>query len=243
MAAEGRPTTYAPIIPFPPARRVEATAVAGIAAIPKLVSVRRETPPFHVCQRWVLFQKCAREDHATMHGIQVAAQRHARRVRIGRKLTHSGIKRLSLREHLVALSFSRFLLQQRPNANPSRLAAEMSAECICPGKTPPAPPCSASFETPTTDKLLLPRVQPLVAFPVVLARKRLPADSADEWSLVCVRAEVRTEIIRTREAFRTESALESSRVFLHALVTGAVAGTAWTCQAEKVIPIGEGVRG
>lgn len=67
------------------------------------------------------------------------------------------------------------------------------------------------------DKFLLARVESLVALAIMLSRKRLAADGAHEWSFIRVRAQMRSQIVRPREALRAEMALECGRVLLHPL--------------------------
>lgn len=62
-------------------------------------------------------------------------------------------------------------------------------------------------------------MEALVALPVMLSSKRLAAHSAYEGPLVGVGSKVRAQVVRTGEALGAERALESCRVFLHALGT------------------------
>jgi hypothetical protein len=53
-----------------------------------------------------------------------------------------------------------------------------------------------------------------VTFPIMLTCKRFAAHAADERSLVGVGAKMRTEVVGTGEAFRTQVALEGSGMLL-----------------------------
>lgn len=81
-------------------------------------------------------------------------------------------------------------VQQRLDADSARLRAEMATEGVSASEAPAAAPLSALLQLALADELLLARVQPFVAFPVVLSREGFAADGADEGPLVSVCSEM-----------------------------------------------------
>jgi hypothetical protein len=73
------------------------------------------------------------------------------------------------------------------------------------------------LEYTAADEFLLAAVQTLVTFPIVLASKRFAADGADKRTLVGVRAQVRSKVVRSSKTFRTQAALVGGRMLLDAL--------------------------
>lgn len=138
---------------------------------------------------------------------------------------------------MVAVSLGGFLLQQRAYTNPSRFAAEMAAESIGARKPSSASPDPAGFEIPAADEFLFARVESLVAFPVVLTSESLGTYGTHEGALVCVRAQVGSQVVGAGESLRAERALEGGGVFLNPLITRVRTRSSRHCQPEKVIPI------
>jgi hypothetical protein len=99
--------------------------------------------------------------------------------------------------------FLRFFFEQGADADATGFGTEMSTEGVSSGKSSPAAPVVAVFEVAAAHKLLLARVQAFVSLSVVLAGECFAADAADEWTLVCVGTEMRSEVVRPGEAFRT----------------------------------------
>lgn len=100
-----------------------------------------------------------------------------------------------------------------------------------------ATPRSAGAKFTLADEFLLPRVQSLVPFPVMLAGKRFSADGANKGSLVCMRAEMAAEVICTSKSFWAKCALECSRVFLDTFVCAGGGGTRRVGEFENVITV------
>ena len=98
----------------------------------------------------------------------------------------------------------------------------MAAECVGACESPAAAPLRAALERAFADKFLLAAVQALVTFAVVLPCEGFATDSAYERTLVCVRPEMRAEIVSAGEALRAEIALESCGMFLYAPALRAV---------------------
>lgn len=151
---------------------------------------------------------------------------------------------LRLPHHLLvenSLPLHGLLVQQRLDADPPRLAPEVTSQRIGTREASTAAPVATRPEFAFADELLLTAVQAFVTLAVVLARKRLAADVAHKGPLVGVRAQVRAEVVRTRKAFGAERALEGGRVFLNPLPVRARGGrSARVGQFEYVIAVGDG---
>jgi hypothetical protein len=78
----------------------------------------------------------------------------------------------------------------------------VSAKRICTSEPPATAPLSAAGEFTSADEFLFAGVEAFMALAVVLSCESFAADSAYEWSFVCVGAEVRAEIIGAGESFR-----------------------------------------
>jgi hypothetical protein len=123
----------------------------------------------------------------------------------------------------------------------------MAAKRVGSGKASAASPVVIVLQLPPTDKLLLARVETLVALAVVLTRKCLAAVAADKRSLVSVSPEMRAKVVGACEALGAEAALECGRVLLSTLggasggVVRVVGGWAiGICEVEDVVPVGNG---
>lgn len=79
----------------------------------------------------------------------------------------------------------------------------MTAQCVRSSEPPPASPLTARLEISLADELLLAGMKALVAFPVVLPSESLATHVANEWPLVRVGTQVRTQVVRSREALGT----------------------------------------
>lgn len=90
----------------------------------------------------------------------------------------------------------------------------MSSESIGAGEAPIAAPVPALLEIAFADELLLAGVEAFVTLTIVLTCKSLATDCAHEWSLICMCAEVRSQVISTSKSLRTDGTLESSWVLL-----------------------------
>ena len=90
----------------------------------------------------------------------------------------------------------------------------MPSKGISASKAAVAAPVAALLEVALADELFLAGVQAFVTLAIVLTCESLVTDCAHEWSLVCMRAEVRSQVISTSKSLRTEGTLESSWVLL-----------------------------
>lgn len=97
----------------------------------------------------------------------------------------------------------RLLVEERLDAYPARLGAEMAAQSICTGESAATTPLSASRELAAADEFLFAGMEAFVAFAVVLSCKCFTAHCAYEWSFVSVGAEVGSQIVCAGKAFRT----------------------------------------
>lgn len=77
-----------------------------------------------------------------------------------------------------------------------------------------------------------------MTFSIVLACKGLATYGADEGSFVGMGAEMRAEVVGTREAFRAEITLEGGRMFLNLPIAGN-GGSSGIGKLENVVPIGD----
>jgi hypothetical protein len=100
----------------------------------------------------------------------------------------------------------------------------MATKCISSGKTPTTSPLASGFQVTLADKFLLARVQTFVSLSIMLSGKCLPADRANEWPLVSMGSQVRSQVVSSGEPLGAESALEGSRMFLYALGTAVILG-------------------
>ena len=103
-----------------------------------------------------------------------------------------------------------------------------------------AAPVAARAELAAADEFFFARVEPFVAFAVVLAREGFAADGADKGAFVGVGAEVGAKVIGAGEAFGAEVALEGCRVFLDALFRSGSGRSGRVREFEDVIPVGDG---
>lgn len=90
----------------------------------------------------------------------------------------------------------------------------MPSESVGASETAVAAPVSALLEIAFAYELLLAGVQTFVTLAIVLTCESLATDCAHEWSLICMCAEVRSQVISTSKSLRTEGTLESSWVLL-----------------------------
>ena len=104
-----------------------------------------------------------------------------------------------LRKEVGVAFLGGLLLEQATNANTTCLTPKVSAKCIGSGKSSTATPAFAVFEDAFADKFLFTGVEAFVAFPVVLAGKRLAADRADKRPLIGVSAQMTAQVVCTRE--------------------------------------------
>ena len=101
-------------------------------------------------------------------------------------------------EHLFVvqpLPFERLFVQERFDADAACFAAEMAAQSVGACEAATAAPVTAAGEFASADEFLFTGVETLVPFAVVLARKGLAADGADEGSLVGVGSKVASEVV------------------------------------------------
>lgn len=82
------------------------------------------------------------------------------------------------------------LFKKGSNADTPSLRPEMAAKSISASKAPATAPVVIVFQNTTADKLLLARVESFVPLTIVLTRKCLSADAANEWSLVGMGAQM-----------------------------------------------------
>ncbi len=101
-----------------------------------------------------------------------------------------------------------------------------------------ATPRSAGAKFTFANEFLLPRVQSLVSFTVMLAGKCFSTDSANKGPFVCMRAKVAAEVICTGKSFWAKVALECSGVFLNTLVSAGGCGASRVGEFENVITVG-----
>ena len=142
------------------------------------------------------------------------------------------------------LTLHRLFFQQGFDADPPGFAAEMSSESVGAGEFPAAAPGTTDGEIAAADEFLFTGMEALVSLPVVLARERFAAHGTHKRSFVGVGAEMRSEVVRSREAFGAEATLESGRVFLNAFA--ADARRRWpgrVCEFEDVVSAVVGDRG
>lgn len=90
----------------------------------------------------------------------------------------------------------------------------MTAQCISTGKSSATAPLTASLEIPLADKSFFPRVQALMSLSIMLSSKRFATNRTHKWTLVCVRSQVRSQVVGAGKSLGTKCTLESSRVFL-----------------------------
>lgn len=114
----------------------------------------------------------------------------------------------------------------------------MPSQCIRTRESASATPRSAGAKFTFAYEFLLPRVQSLVSFTVMLAGKRFSTDGANKGPFVCMRAKVAAEVIRSGKSFWAKCALECSRVFLNTLVNAGGGGTRRVSEFENVITVG-----
>lgn len=142
---------------------------------------------------------------------------------------------------VYTLSFHRFLIQKRLDADSTRFAAEMSTKGVRSRKPSTAAPGATRTQLTLAHEFLLPRVKAFVAFAVVLSRKSFAADSTDERPLVGVRSKVRTEIVGAGESLGAQGTLESGRVFLNPLVVAAsYRRTGRIGELKDIVAVGDG---
>lgn len=201
-------------------RRIEATAPADIALY-LLGVARRQLIPLDARERGVLRQQCSGQElrwglgHTGLgERLEARLRHHARAVVLRRHLLEHARAVGHLLLAVPAAFFLRFFLEQRADADAASFRAEMAAESVGAGEASPAAPVVAVFEVAAADELLLAGVQAFVALAVVLARECLAAHAADEGALVCVRAQMRPEVVGAGEALRTQSTLEGCWVLL-----------------------------
>ena len=84
----------------------------------------------------------------------------------------------------------RLLVEERLDAYPACLGAEVAAQSVCTSEAAAAAPLSASRELAAADELLFTGMEAFVAFAVVLPCKCFAAHCAHERSFVGVGAEV-----------------------------------------------------
>lgn len=150
---------------------------------------------------------------------------------------------LRLSHHLLvknALPLHGLLVQQRLNADPPRLAAEMTSQRIGSCEASATTPVATRTELAFADEFFLTAVQAFVALPVMLTGKRLAADGAHKGPLISMCAQVRTEVVRACKTFRTERALEGGRVFLNPLIRTGGGRSGRVGQFEYVVAVGDG---
>lgn len=116
----------------------------------------------------------------------------------------------------------------------------MTSKSICTGESSTAAPVVAILEVATADKLLLARMETFMSLAIVLAREGFPTDTADERTLVRMCAQMRSEVVGSSEALRTQRALEGCRMLLCALWVGAIRGrrSRRICKIQDVVAIG-----
>jgi hypothetical protein len=79
----------------------------------------------------------------------------------------------------------------------------MPAKRIGAGEAAAAAPVTSVTQVAATDELLLAGMQAFVTFPIVLTSKGFAAHRANERSLISVRTEMRSQIVRPSEALGT----------------------------------------
>lgn len=150
---------------------------------------------------------------------------------------------LRLTHHLLvanALPLHGLLVQQRLDADPPGLAAEMTSQRIGPREASATTPVAPGPELALADEFFLTAVQAFVALAIMLPRKRLAADGAHKGAFIGMCAQVRAEVVRAGKALGAERALEGGRVFLHPLVRAGGGRPGRVGQFEYVIAIGDG---
>lgn len=173
--------------------RVEATAAADLVSF--VWPACWHCVPVHSCKGGVLREQCSGQE-----GLWSLS--HMREVLIARLCLHHAAEVLRHRvEHAVAIShllllavplalLLGFLFEQGTYADTASLRPEVATKSICTGKTPATAPVTIVFEITTADELLLTGVKTLMSFPVVLTSECFPANTAYEWTLVRVSAQM-----------------------------------------------------
>lgn len=221
-----------------PAGGVEAATATDTDHLPTIHIVRparRELIPLDALQRGVLGQERRGERKGPV------GRRGSLHLRFGRTAAHGHVHVVA--HHLLVkqpLALHGLFVQQRLDADPACLAAEMSAEGVGTREPSAAAPVPACAELAAADEFFLARVEAFVAFAVVLAGEGFAADGADERTFVRVGAEVGAEVVGPCEAFGAEVALERCRVFLDALFGSGSRGAGWVREFEDVISVGDG---
>ena len=90
----------------------------------------------------------------------------------------------------------------------------MPAESVGASEPAVAAPVATLLEVALADELLFAGVEAFMALAIVLTRESLATDCAHKRSLVCMRAEMRSQVVSTSKSLRTERALESCWVLL-----------------------------
>lgn len=114
----------------------------------------------------------------------------------------------------------------------------MAPQCVGTSEAAATAPRATGTKFAAADEFLFARVEAFMSFSIVLACKGLATDGADEGSFVGMGAEMRAEVVGTREAFRAEITLEGGRMFLNLPIAGN-RGSSGIGKLENVVPIGD----
>jgi hypothetical protein len=81
-----------------------------------------------------------------------------------------------------------------------------------------------------------------MTFSIVLTSECFPTHSADEWTLICVSTQMRSEVVSTSEAFWAQCTLESCRVLLNTLGATTFGGRSLIlriCKTKNIVTVGQ----
>lgn len=171
-------------------------AAATDVALDFLRITRRKLIPLQPCKSRILRKQSSRQEGRCCHPLR-------ERLIAWLRWHHAKVLSRHLVEHAIAIThgltltipatlFLRFFLEEGSNTHTASFRPEMPAKSIRTSEAPATTPIVAILEVAAADKLLLSRVQTLVTLSVVLTGERLTANTTYKWTLICMRAQMRS---------------------------------------------------
>jgi hypothetical protein len=210
------------------ARRIEAATATNVAF--HLVRwARRQLVPLDTCERRVLCKQCSRQElvrclcHTLLRErLEAGLSQHARGKVLSRHVMEHAIIAVHRLLAIPTALLLRFFLEQGTDTDATGFRTEMSSKSISTSKSPATAPIVTVFQVTAANKFLLARMQSLMSLAIMLAGECFAADTAYEWTLIGVSAQVRPQIVSSREAFWTQIALKCRGMLLRPLGIGAI---------------------